>query len=119
HAALIRPPDHHNFAELAPNRSGCRDLINRGVHAVSVSLWFRVASKRSGNDGSRRVAGGAGSLDVLVEAAARGLIPLRLPRRAQCRLRGTASQRLRTRTVIDAVNQTHTLPHPVCMAGIR
>jgi hypothetical protein len=39
------------------------------AHAAAVSLGFRVASKRSGNYGSKRVAGGTGSLDVLVEAA--------------------------------------------------
>jgi len=75
HAALIRTPDHHSNAELTPNPSSCRSPS--GVaHAVSVSLWFWVASKRSSNNGSRRVAGDAGSVDVLIEAAARGLIPL-------------------------------------------
>jgi hypothetical protein len=46
------------------------DLIHRGVaRAVSVSLGFRVASKRSGDYGSKHIAGSAGSLDVLIEAA--------------------------------------------------
>ena len=78
------------------------------VHAASVSLWFRVTSKRSGNNGGGRVASDAGSVDVLVEAATTSLLPLRLPPRARYRLRETASPQARTRTIIELVPENTT-----------
>jgi hypothetical protein len=95
--------DRHNSAGLPRRTVKLPGLIHGdGARGPSVSLWFRVASKRSGNYGNRCVAGDTDSLDALA-AAPRKSILLRRSQRAQCHLRETASLLAQIRATIGLV----------------